>query len=362
MIKIEMTWVDRHPWISGLIVGSLFLLGLLALAEGYLRYKNTPSLYMADSEIGWVAKRNYQGVFQQARLDGSPYSASVATNNLGLRSFRSGSKDTAPLKILVLGDSYTMDPYASDAQMWWAVLAKQLAQDLVATRGEVEVLAGGAGGYGTLQSLLLARRLKTNNLPRPDLFILQFCSNDFVNNHREWEATTIVHNQAFSRPYYETSGAIRFSDHILAPIWRLSVVHHSRLFNYLDTKLQGFFYQLFGGYGQAPSPDRTAKLDEESLHLTSLLLKAIRQEFSDVPAVMVNCDPSDVGLNRHWVRIGKLAGFMPFEKPALSVLVEKEKNTHLFSADGGHFSPEGNEVFGRALAQELLKNGLLRLK
>lgn len=350
-----MTWVDRHPWISGVIVGSLFLLGLLALAEGYLRYKNTPSLYMADPEIGWVAKKNYQGVFQQARLDGSAYSASVATNNLGLRSFRSSSKDTEPFKILVLGDSYTMDPYASDAQMWWAVLAEQLARDLDATLGEVEVLAGGAGGYGTLQSLLLARRLKTNNLPRPDLFILQFCSNDFVNNHREWEATTIVHNQAFSRPYYETSGAIRFSDHILAPIWRLSFVQHSRLFNYLDLKLQGLFYKLFGGYGQVASTERVARFDQESLQITTQLLKAIREEFSETPAIMVNCDSSNSGLNRYWMRLAIEAGFEPLEQPALSVFNESMRKAILFNRDGGHFSPEGNEMFGVSLSRSIVE-------
>ena len=149
-------------------------MGVLILSEGYLRFKNTPTLYMADSEIGWVAKKNYYGVFQQMRLDGSAYSSSIETNELGLRSFKSSGKGAAPFRILVLGDSYTMDPYASDAQMWWAVLAEQLALDPSITLDEIEVLAGGAGGYGTLQNLLLARRLKANQLPQPDLFVMQF--------------------------------------------------------------------------------------------------------------------------------------------------------------------------------------------
>jgi lysophospholipase L1-like esterase len=351
-----MNFIDRHPWITGTTVGSIFLMAVLILAEGYLRFKNTPSLYMADSEIGWVAKKNYHGVFQQTRLDGSAYSASIETNELGLRSFNSSGKGAAPFRILVLGDSYSMDPYASDAQMWWAVLAEQLALDPNLTSDKVEVLAGGAGGYGTLQNLLLARRLKANQLPQPDLFVLQFCSNDFVNNHREWEATTIVHNQAFSRPYYEANDAIRFSDHILAPIWRTPFAHHSRLFNYLDLKLQGLFYKTFGGYGQVPSSVRVARFDQESLQITSALLKAVREEFSETLAIMVNCDSSNEGLNRYWVRLAIEAGFAPLEQPALSVFNESERKAILFNRDGGHFSPEGNQIFGVALSRAIIEH------
>lgn len=314
---------------------------------------------MADAEIGWVAKKNYYGVFQQMRLDESAYSSTVETNDLGLRRFRSSGKDATPFRILVLGDSYTMDPYASDAQMWWAVLAKRLVQSENATLESVEVMAGGAGGYGTLQNLLLARRLKAKKLPQPDFFILQFCSNDFVNNHREWEATTIVHNQAFSRPYYEVSGAVRFSDHILAPIWRLSFLQHSRLFNYLDLRLQGSLYKLIEGYSPVLSSDRVIRFDRESLHITSVLLKAVRDEFPDVPAIMVNCDSSSEGLNRYWMRLASETGFVPLELPALSVFNESKRKDILFNRDGGHFSPEGNEIFGVSLSRLIIEKGLV---
>jgi lysophospholipase L1-like esterase len=355
-----MTWVDRHPWITGAIVGSVLLASLLALAEAYLRFKNPPALYTADREIGWVAKKNYQGVFRQMSLDGSYYASAVQTNSLGLRSFRTGEDGLASKVILVLGDSHTMEPYASDSEMWWAVFAKQLALNLQQPLGEVKVWAGGAGGYGTLQNLLLVRRLKANNLPRPDLFILQFCGNDYVNNHRGWEATTMVHNQKFSRPYYDPDGVVRFSDHWLAPIWRSALLQQSRLFSYSDTRLQGIFYKIFADrIVNLPSAEVVAKFDQESLWITSELLKALRQELPETPAIMVNCDPRIEGLNAQWTRLARDAGFLPMEKPAQAIFKDQNKRGALLHADGAHLSIEGNKLFGQSLSEEFLNNANL---
>ena len=168
-----------------------------------------------------------------------------------------------------------------------------------------------------------------------------------------------MHNQAFRRPYYEANDTIRFSDHILAPIWRLSFVQHSRLFNYIDLKLQGLFYKIFGGYGQVISSERVARFDQESLQITSLLLKAIREEFSETPAIMVNCDSSNEGLNRYWMRLAIEAGFKPLEQPALSVFNDSKRKAMLFNRDGGHFSPEGNQIFGVSLSRAIIEQCLV---
>ena len=56
-------------------------------------------------------------------------------------------------------------------------------------------------GWGTYQSLLLARDL--SKILKPDMFILQFCHNDYMNNLYEWERHSLHRNQFFRRPYGE---------------------------------------------------------------------------------------------------------------------------------------------------------------
>jgi hypothetical protein len=99
-----------------------------------------------------------------------------------------------------------------------------------------------------------------------------------------------------------------------------------------------------------------ARFDQESLQITSALLKAVREEFSETLAIMVNCDSSNEGLNRYWVRLAIEAGFAPLEQPALSVFNESERKAILFNRDGGHFSPEGNQIFGVALSRAIIEH------
>ena len=348
-----MTWIDRHPWISATLFGVISFCILIVAAECYLQLKNTPGLYEADSELGWTAKKNYSGEFRHARLDGRTYLAAVKTDQQGLRR-EDADLHPKQLSLLIMGDSYTMDPFSANSDMWWAVGRRELERELGWPDGAVSVAAAGAGGYGTLQNLLLLQRLKLQKIPAPDIFILQFCSNDFVNNHREWESSTITHNQSFLRPYYQLDGSIKFSEHLIAPLWRISWIQNSRLFLYLDSRLQGLFYRVLEGYQLPVATKREQQFDQEALRITGLLLRSIRAEVGDLPAFMVNCDSTEKGLNRYWATLANQAGFIALEQPANEVLANTNSNSAaLFNADGGHFSPEGNLVYGKAFAKAL---------
>jgi lysophospholipase L1-like esterase len=350
---MNMTWIDRHPWFSATLFGGVFFCISIVVVECYLQLKNTPGLYEADSELGWTAKKNYLGEFRQTRLDGSAYLARVKTDQYGLRRDDVDSH-TKQLSLLIMGDSYTMDPFAANSEMWWSVGRRELERELGLPDGAVSVAAAGAGGYGTLQNLLLLQRLKLQKMPAPDIFVLQFCSNDFVNNHREWESSTIVHNQSFIRPYYQLDGGIKFSENLLAPLWRVAWIQNSRLFLYLDSRLQGLFYRILDGYHVPMATKREQQFDQESLRITGQLLRSIRAELGDLPAFMVNCDATKKGLNRYWEMLASQAGFIALEQPANEVLANAKSNRAvLFNADGGHFSPEGNQVYGNAFAKAL---------
>ena len=57
--------------------------------------------------------------------------------------------DHAPIRILVLGESFTAEPFASDDRMWHSKMAEQLSVLAERPLDDYHVIAGGAGGYGT---------------------------------------------------------------------------------------------------------------------------------------------------------------------------------------------------------------------
>jgi hypothetical protein len=95
-----------------------------------------------------------------------PYPIAFQTNEYGFREW--GSTSSAKPKILFVGDSFAGDAFTPNDEAYFGVIKEH--QD-------VEVFATGAGGYGTLQELLLLRRYVSTI--EPNIFILQFCENDF---------------------------------------------------------------------------------------------------------------------------------------------------------------------------------------
>ena len=79
--------------------------------------------------------------FVQTTLGGRKYLVSYATNGSGLRIF--GTNDRAPVRILVLGDSFTAEQYASNDRMWYAKMTERLAERTHRPLRDFYVLAGG---------------------------------------------------------------------------------------------------------------------------------------------------------------------------------------------------------------------------
>ena len=128
-------------------------------------------LIEVDADQGWrpVADYFYQGELVDAA--GAAYPVTITTNSEGYRSygdtFVEGKK-----KVLFLGDSYTHAMQVSNDNTYHHILASELG---------LESFSIGVNGYGTLQQLLLLDKVLEDI--RPDMVVLQFCPNDFINNH-----------------------------------------------------------------------------------------------------------------------------------------------------------------------------------
>jgi lysophospholipase L1-like esterase len=346
----------RTNWIkafSAAAIVTVSVLFALVAVEMYARYAR-PTAYQNDKELGWKLLPNANITVDNLRLDQTEYKALITTNELGLR--ESGRKDNPQLTILVLGDSFTADPFAGNEDMWYVAASRDLEKLSGLEKNSIRTLGGGGGGYGTLQELLLLKQLKQKI--SPDLFVLQFCENDFMDNHLGVESHGILRTQFMRRPYYTADGTIKYFDSPFAWLWRSPPTAESKIFNKLDQIIQLLQFRYYHDYYLPNSPELAAAYDKEMLVVTSDLLKKIRVELPNIPAVMVNPCTSKGRLNGQWENLGTEAGFLTFSGPS-DAIEGNRANKKLFVSDGGHLSPEGNALFGRAFVQALFDSGIV---
>ncbi len=317
-----------------------------------------------DPKLGWRLKKNVVYHREKTALNGRRFDVTLTTDQYGTRTF--GTKRDAPVRVLVLGDSYTGEPYASDDQMWYAAFIRRLAALTNRPLDDFYVVAAASGGYGTLQSLMLAEEIKRSYAPT--LLLHQFCDNDFSNNSFEQERKSVVLNQWMLRPYLgKDRETVVFHEGALARLYR-TMLFRSSLFGLFDRALQVSLSNHYGGYLMISQKDKDAYLkevrattyDPEAIELTEFLLAKIRKNFAEVPALLVDCPIEHSSFNPIWVEAAKQAGFVPIVAPSDYLVEAKARGeSDLFGADGAHLSDRGNEVMGNILADSVKELGVI---
>jgi lysophospholipase L1-like esterase len=341
----------KYGYVQIITINFLVLIALLVVFDLVLFMIAPPKpLHQADDLLGWRLAANLKLKTTQQTLSGQPYEVSYSTDVDGLRVF--GKNVDAPIQILVLGDSFTAGAYASNDKMWFAQLVEELAKHSGRPIDDFYVRAGGAGGYGTYQNVLLSKQYASKL--KPTLFIHQFCSNDYENNHYELEADSIYWGQYLLRPYASLNNDLT-TYHTGAYSQSIKLLDgRSRIFSRLTGYIQGLQYRLYGGSWGNLSAEQRKLYQAESVELTDKLLKKLRQQWAGVPALMVTCVEDD---NGDWRTRAGRAGFLPVGVSSDSLIRAKPaQNPDLYNADGGHLSDLGNQRWGQELAQSLLNS------
>lgn len=188
-----------------LLTSFVTVLLLLLIGEGAMRvyyevkHRNIPGFVQAlelDDTLGWHSTPNLNVTTTTMDAAGTPYPLHVSTNAWGFRLFGDTTR-TDKLRVFVLGDSYTQATDVSDDKTYFSYLRDSL---------NAEVFAYGCGGYGTAQEYLILDRYLDRI--RPDVVLLQHCSNDFINNDMALEKRSNGNNNAMKRPYLLPDGRI----------------------------------------------------------------------------------------------------------------------------------------------------------
>jgi hypothetical protein len=194
----------RRVWLFRIAAIVLPLVVGFACAEMYFRIHDLrkSSVYeqasnRIDSDFGWYPKEYFESSGQATDSVGQLRHYRFTTGEFGFRRWPEHVGERQ--KVLVVGDSFTQAEKIDDSKTYFARL-----DDLI----EADVFAFGCSGYGTLQECLLIDR--QFHRIKPDVIVLQVCSNDFVNSSVELENASRRHNNGLRRPYPEPDGNIHW--------------------------------------------------------------------------------------------------------------------------------------------------------
>ena len=297
-----------------------------------------PNYIKLDPILGWKLKNNFTHTYQQKNYYKEIYNVNFSTDYLGMRTYSTRNNSISNANIFVFGDSFTTDPYASNDEMWYSHMARSIKKKF---NNNINIYAVGAGGYGTLQSYLNLKILKEKfNFNKIDLFIYQFCNNDFHNNFLEIEKKLYNYNQYSRRPFLVNSKIV-YDDAFLSKLLRLPIIGESRILNKIF-----FMISKIKNKGQISKDDLN-----KSFNITKQILYKIKNELNNTKVLMINCS-----LNNKWPynqvkNLADLNNFYYFDFPV--EIIENKKNLFI---DGSHLSNKGNQEFGEKIFEYFLSN------
>jgi lysophospholipase L1-like esterase len=323
----------------GIVLSLVTLESCQSLGQ-YVRFKTFQWPYSYYRPFGWLPKPHLRLVAEVTDDPSHPYQFDYSTNEIGARVW--GTRPAAK-KVLAIGDSYTECAEVSNRDTWPAALAAS---------SDLDVYAYGVAGYGTLQEYILLKYIQDTSHLAPEIFILQFCSNDFENNSYRSELKSILKNQTV-RPYL-VDGQItfRYSDYnpyVLA-------LRYSWLGRMIDNKIQTL--RTSRGHSVEAGPGDVSELNRAEFEVTDELFRRLAEALPDSTVrVVFNCESERV-----FDRFSELKALAAKHRfllldPMRKVEEDEEKGQRVRGSDGRHLSVLGNKVLGEEVARLLTAAG-----
>lgn len=285
-----------------------------------------------DDKLGWLPTSRY--LFHGDKLDatGEIYSVKIQTNHDGFRIF-GNLREEDKKKVLFLGDSFTHALEVSDDKTYYAILKKNLP---------IEVFAFGGLGYGTLQEYMILEKYADEI--RPDIVVIQFSSNDFINNSYELESRSCRNNNGMRRPYLMENGVIykipksaplfrniangysRFLYFILNRIDRLNAVHADSVEDIIQKR--GMSYPLF----------------RESVEITEQLINKMKLRIPSKTLLYAFCVDDTDPYYEEFKRLSKKNGIYFIDGIPQAIRSAEQRGITTRAKDKAHWNETGHRI------------------
>ena len=324
---------------------------ILTRAYHYARYnraffddRDAGKSVVRDERLGWRAREYFHFRYLRRDEKGKAYLASGSTGKWGFRALGDIHDTGRRYRILIVGDSFTHALEVGDNETYYAFLRKALP---------VEIFAYGAIGYGNLQEFMILDEFI--DMIKPDLLLMQLCTNDFINNSYELESLSIINNQRMRRPYLNEKGELFYKTPGCVPSLRTWLVSHSRFFSFLFHRWDLALAQFKGCKSvevEIQNSKGVHQKYEAAKVVTAKVFKKIKERSGKVPVFVFVADRLEPFYG-DFRKISKDTGLVFLDGVAAAVWEAHGKGEAVFVQDEGHWSPRGHEVAGLALLTSL---------
>ncbi len=296
-----------------------------------------------DDELGWRPTENLK--FRKTLKDagGQEYTVRYASSRYGFRMY---SDVKSPKKrLLFIGDSYTWDREVSNSKTYYAILAERLP---------VEVFAFGSGGYGTLQEFMILDKFVDSI--HPDMVILQFSWNDFINNTLEMDSASSCPNP-LPRPHLTEEGTVQYAYPCRFGLLRDIIYRYSRLLSWVTGKLD----QMASVYIRHHYiEEEISELGEKhpafarSVQVTDILFRKMRQRIPHTPILAFSSKEPEPYYTA-FKRISQQNGMEVVEGLGTASKDAENRGIVVKAADRSHWNEAGHEICAEILTAPLAK-------
>jgi hypothetical protein len=322
---------------------SLLLLEVSARVAFAVRrtFGTQPRAYSA--KLGWVTRANQSLTYDLPRYGRVQYS----TDRYGFRVF--GDPKSDKLRVLVIGDSFTAAGTVSDGSPYYSKLA--------ASNPGIEVFAYGCGGYGTLQEYMILDEVWDEI--KPQLLVLQFSSNDIINNDCALESASVSNNNHMTRPYLRDSQIkMRFPCQDYGPLYKL--VQYSEVLRLL--RVQANWLKTRQGAAVETELQSGHPGLLRSAETTSEVLQLVRRRAGTIPVVLFASDETEwsgplirtIAEHHHIQYVDGV--------PAAIAQAKREGKVVDGSPVDAHWNAAGHEIAAQILSESLRELRLIPVK
>ena len=306
------------------------------------KHNKSFKVFMPDDILGWRTIENIEFHRQRKDASGQKYTENYHTSTNGFRIY--GNPNTPDkIKILFIGDSYTQAQVSND-KTFFGLLKDTLP---------IEVFAYGSGGYGTLQEYMILD--KYIDIIEPDVVILQFCYNDFINNHYELELRSNINSNSHRRPYLIGKGnQIVYKTPKYLPHIREFANNYSRflyfIFNRID-KLRSKYYNSIEYIIE--DNGRSNPFFIESIEITNYLFNKIKSRVHE-GSLLFSFSVDDITpYYEEYINILNKNGIEYIDGVPQALRKAEQNDITVRIADKHHLNEIGNKIVSEILSQHI---------
>ena len=310
-------------------------------------------LLSKDAALGWKMSPGLDYTVRTRDALNNASTVEVRTDQRGF--WRYGNPRADKPRLLLIGDSFTAALDVSNDKTYYGVMGAALP--------DAELFAYGAGGYGSLQEFIILD--EHIDAVRPDLIVLQFYENDFLDNDLGLDMLKSLYNTGMPRPYLERDGGVsyRYATHG-ALFFRLpaAIAENVRLLKVLNARLSVLASRLSG---EAPVSVQIARRGaahegfQRAASTTRRILEKVRQRAGATPVYLFSI--TDRQPYHDAVRSICRSVGITFVEGVPQALREQESRLprSTRASDGEHLNETGNRIVAETLLRYLHEQGAI---